>query len=223
MNATYAEYANWMSNTTIIPAVLPSTYTELEESLGRLRGVAPLVQVDMVTPLFEGTEVMPYWEEFDFEFDIFLEQPETYIEQCLALGASRIVVHLRHEGARAALERLQQGRDGEFAVAVGVALRSTDTLETLEPYAGLYDYVQVMGIVKEGNQGEPFDERAFGLVAALRAAYPRLDVQVDGGVAPRAEELVRAGANRLVIGSALLRAENPRAAYKELYTKANAH
>ncbi|MES2202716.1 MAG: hypothetical protein V4474_00060 [Patescibacteria group bacterium] len=204
----------------IIPAVLPKSWGQLTDDLNKLVGVATMVQLDVVKNIFDGHESPPLWEEFDFEFDIYLE-PGEFVERALELGASRIVVHTRHATARAALELLQPQRGGEFAMAVGVALRPTDTPDVLIPYAGLYDFVQVMGIDHEGNQGEPFDSAAISLVRALRTAQPELFIQVDGHAAGHEQELAAAGVNSLVVGSAILTAEDPKAAYRTLYNKAN--
>jgi ribulose-phosphate 3-epimerase len=143
-------------------------------------------------------------------------------EAMVALGASRVVVHAAQEGAQEALARLQQYRAGDYAVAVGVALRAHDEALVAQGFEGLVDYVQVMGIAHEGRQGEPFDPQALELVRALRAAYPALVIQVDGGVSAKsARALSAAGANRLVAGSAILGSDDPKGAYKAVYTEAN--
>lgn len=205
----------------IVPALLVRSKEELEEGLRRLRGAAPWVQIDFAGGNYmEGEESFPWWEEFNFEADLMLRDQERAAEALVQLGAARVVVHA-HDDAQAALQVLQKYREGEFAIGVGVALHPGDIPEALKEFDGLYDYAQVMGIAREGAQGEPPDARAIELIAALRAAYPHLCIQADGAVAPRVEELVAAGANRLVVGSAIARADNPKAAYKELYTRAN--
>src|ERR1043166_2934952 len=103
----------------IIPAVLPKSWAELEAGLERLRGVSPVVQVDVVKDIFEGRESLPQWEEFDFEFDLFVE-PAPFVPRALELGASRIIVHERFASARAAIDFLQPYRGGDFAVAIGL-------------------------------------------------------------------------------------------------------
>ena len=63
-----------------------------------------------------------------------------------------------------------------------------------------------MGIEKIGFQGQDFDERVIGQIMGLRAKYPELKISIDGSVNKNtAPELVKAGVDRLVIGSALLR------------------
>jgi ribulose-phosphate 3-epimerase len=95
--------------------------------------------------------------------------------------------------------------------------------EVLEQFDALYDYVQVMGINRVGRQGEPFEPRSLALIERLRHRYPDLAIQVDGGVSLKtARQLVRAGATKLVVGHAIVAADNPEEAYRALYTEANA-
>lgn len=208
----------------IIPAVLPKSFAELERGLERLKGAAPLVQIDLVGEnILLGHEAMPLWEEYDFEFDIMLPHPERAIATVLAMGASRVVVHAPGDGAREALGMLQETRGGDYAVAVGVALRAHDAPEALGQFGGLYDYVQVMGIEHEGRQGEPPDphHRELELLRALRRMHPELFLQVDGASAAHPRELAQAGANRLIVGSAILAADDPKAALEALSREAN--
>lgn len=206
----------------VIPALLVRSKRDLENGLEILRGVSSWVQVDFVGANYlAGEESFPLWEEFNFEVDLMVDNQLQTAQEMVELGAARVVVHVARGKAREALEMLQVYRTGDFAIEVGAALQSTDTPDVLKEYEGLYDYVQVMGIAQEGSQGQPADERAVELVRALRAQYPSLCIQVDGAVAPRAKELVEAGASRLVVGGAIVNAENPGASYKEIYNKAN--
>jgi pentose-5-phosphate-3-epimerase len=208
----------------IIPALLVRSKKDLGQGLERLRGVSSWVQIDLVgTNYIEGEENFPLWEEFNFEADLMLPNQLQVAESMVQVGAARIAVHAEESDAHEALRALQIYRTGDFAVEIGVALRSHDTPEALKEFEGLYDYVQVMGIDREGAQGEPPDPHGkdLELIRALRANHPSMLIQVDGAVAPRIKELVEAGASRLVVGSAIVNAENPKAAYKELYTVAN--
>ena len=208
----------------IIPAILPRSFEELEEGLRRLHGVAPLVQIDLVGENFlAGKESIPFWQDFDFEFDIMLPDPAREVEVCVTLGASRIVVHANAASALEAVQFLQQYRTGDYPLAVGIALEAHDMPSVLDAFENLYDYVQVMGIDHIGRQGEPPDphHHELLLIAELRTKFPKLLIQVDGAVAPHPRELVQAGASRLVVGSAIVNADNPKEVHKALYTEAN--
>ncbi len=208
----------------IIPAILPKNIYELEEGLAKLRGVARLVQVDLVgTNVLAGKESIPFWDEFDFEADIMLQKPSSEIEAVLTAGPTRVVVHANAADAHEALLMLQATRKGEFIIEVGVALASHDTIDALSKFEGLYDYVQVMGIDHIGVQGEPADphHKELELIRALRAAHPTLTIQVDGAAGAHPRELVLAGANRLIVGSRILSANNPAKELKAVYTEAS--
>jgi ribulose-phosphate 3-epimerase len=206
----------------IIPAVLPKTWEELEKGLSKVVGLSPLVQIDLVgVDIFAGREAIPMWEEFDFEADIMLPNPEKVVRECIDIGAARVVIHAEAPTARQALEMLQETRVGEFGVGVGVALAAHDTPEELKKFDGLYDYVQVMGIDHIGKQGEPFNPIAIELIKNLRAQSPMLIIQVDGAAASHVRELAEAGANRLIVGSAIIKADNPLSVFQKLSTEAN--
>lgn len=227
-----------MDSHSIIPAILPKGFADLEQRLSSVQGVAPMVQIDVVDGIFAPTktwpyvggdefekiiaqeEGLPYWEEFDFQFDLMVKDPKTEALRFIDAGASGLVIHAANEHAKEALESLQYARD--LDVSLGVALLPSSMVQDLNAFDNLYDFVQVMGIADVGSQGKPFDERTLALVAALRAEYTELCIQIDGGVSlATAQALVRAGATRLVAGSAIFNVHNPAIAYEELYTKTN--
>lgn len=224
----------------IIPAILPKSLEDLREHLSRIRHGTRAVQVDIVDGIFAPNKTWPYlkhasfekvvseeeglpfWEEFDFEFDLMLEKPVSEVEHFVRAGGSRIIIHSRSSDARHALEKLQPMRAGEFAIAVGIALGARATPDDLVPHRGMYDFVQVMGIDHEGFQGQPFDENVLKLISTLRSLHPELIVQVDGGVTiDTASMLAEAGARRLVVGSAIFGAPDAINAARELHALLN--
>ena len=80
----------------------------------------------------------------------------------------------------------------------------------------MVDFVQCMGIANIGFQGEEFDERVLNQIKELRSQYKELIISVDGSVNEiTAPLLVKAGANRLVIGSAVMNSYDVRETIKE--------
>jgi ribulose-phosphate 3-epimerase len=227
----------------IIPAVLPQSFKDLEEHLAPLKDVIKLAQVDVVdgqyakgktwpyrdTATFEKIAKeergLPFWDKIDFQFDLMIEHPDLVLKEYLDAGASHVVLHVKSSGAQKALQIIVDMRTeeiGSFSVHGGIALGPSDQPDVLLPFEAQFDFVQVMGIDREGKQGEPFDKRALYLVERLRARYPKLPIQVDGGVSlQNARELVAAGATGLVVGSAIVKAEDPLAAYQEFVELVN--
>ena len=219
----------------IIPAILPKSYSELEEKLASIQGAASTAQIDAVDGIFapsktwpyQGGEMfssivaqeagLPFWEDFDFQFDCMVSHALRDAGDFISAGASSIVIHGAGKDALATLEQLQNERAGEFGVALGVALLPGDEASVFAQYKDLVDFVQVMGIARVGFQGSEFDPRSLNLISALRRDNPELTIQIDGGVRlENARQIAHAGANRLVVGSAIFSQSDPRAAIEAL-------
>ncbi len=100
-------------------------------------------------------------------------------------------------------------------VPLGAATALDTPREQLTDIAGDIEVIQLMGwnFKELGFQGRPFDERAIDAVGELRQTYPKHIISVDGGVSlENAPALLRAGATRLVVGSAIFGSGNPRQA-----------
>ncbi len=229
----------------IIPAVLPHDFKALDEGIARAVGLGPMVQIDIVDghyakpkswPYKDGAqfdrisaqeEGLPHWEQLDFEFDLMVNEPDKVVLDYVRAGAARIVVHAGAPGAGralSALASLNEREGGANVVMAGVALGVDEHPDALLPLGDQFDYVQVMGIEHEGRQGEEMDPRIMTLIERLRRRYERLPIQVDGGVRLKhVRPLVAAGATRLVCGSAIFGADDPKAAYEALYNEVNAH
>ena len=229
----------------IVPAVLPKNFKDLETHLAAVRPGASgsrMAQIDVVDGVFAHNRTWPYrdeatfakivdeekglpfWEEFDFQFDLMIEHPEERVMDFARAGATHIVLHARSNGALDAFEKLVGLREesGVYSVKAGLALLPGAQPEELEPFEAQFDFVQVMGIARAGFQGEPFDKHAIYLVERMRRRYPELIIQVDGGVSLKnANALAKVGANRLVVGSSIFKQDDPVQAIAALRAEAN--
>ena len=162
---------------------------------------------------------MPFWDSIDYEFDLMVKNAHEQFEFFVRLGAKRIIFHIEAEGEIATFKEFLEGLDmyTRDNVQIGIALNTTTPIEILSPVILSVDFVQCMGIEHIGTQGEPFDDRVLTQVSSLRETYPELIISVDGSVNEHtAPLLVKAGANRLVVGSALMRSYDVRATIHEL-------
>lgn len=205
----------------IIPAIMPKNYEDLAEKTGLFAGVVPLVQLDVMDgkfvpgrtwPYFPGDvhfkaivseeEGMPEWDILDFEIDLMVDRPELHIEKWVMAGARRIIVHV--EGITD-FEKIRSLIPYEL-IEFGLAINTTTPLSAIKPFLDRVDFVQCMGIERIGFQGQPFDERVVEHIKFLRSMKPEMPISVDGAVNMKtAEQLVKAGATRLVAGSAILK------------------
>lgn len=215
----------------IIPAILVGTRAEIEAQLAKIRGLVDTVQVDIVDGRMSGDPTWPYaggglselvsgfdiheMGDFRFEMDLMVKEPKDAMVAFLGAGAGKLILHAESTddiGALLTVLENDYGRDKEFSpelLSVALALHADTDLARIEPYLPRVDYVQFMGIAHEGKQGEPFDERVIGRIEAFRKAHPDMIIQVDGGVSKEtAPRLLRAGADRLVVGSALWRSDD---------------
>jgi ribulose-phosphate 3-epimerase len=212
----------------IIPAILPKDFKDLEDHATRVKSLVPLVQIDICDGQFtphaswpykkqdsnfdaitKEDRGLPFWEEVEYEFDLMVNKPEDVVDQYIAAGATRITLHVESKGDIAkAIEKL------EGKVEIGLALNIDTSLDSLEPYSdklqeGKVRCIQLMGIDNVGFQGQAFDEKVLAKVKEAKKKYPELEVQIDGGVnLETALQLKAAGADRLIIGSAIFESEN---------------
>jgi len=158
----------------------------------------------------------PLWEELDFEVDLMVSNPENVIQDWITAGAKRLIVHLESFGqnvdAVKLFEKIKKSlpvKESILYTEIGVAIAPDTSDEKLDMLLDHVDFVQFMGIEKVGFQRQPFDERVIQKIIRLRSARPNVTISVDGGVSlETAPKLVAAGANRLVIGSAIFESDD---------------
>lgn len=170
-----------------------------------------------IQSILDEEQGLPFWEQLDFEFDLMVINAHKQFDFFTRLGPKRIIFHLEAETKED--PEGKQASDGagfkEFLesldlyikdnIEIGLALNTTTSIDKLDPFINHVDFIQCMGIERVGFQGEPFDEKVLIQIKDLRAKYPEIKISVDGSVnEDTAPLLLEAGANRLVIGSALL-------------------
>ncbi|MDE1966984.1 MAG: hypothetical protein KGI45_02845, partial [Patescibacteria group bacterium] len=147
----------------------------------------------------------PGWEELSYEFDLMVNRPEEIVDEWVTAGASRLIIHAEAKGDLAAAIIRLSG-----AVEIGLAFDIESPLELLELHKDRIQFVQCMGIDNVGFQHQSFDDKVIGKVKLIKERYPDMAISVDGGVSlETAPKLIEAGADRLVVGSAIFNNDNP--------------
>ena len=140
---------------------------------------------------------------------LMIVEPENYVEDFRKAGADIITVHLE---ACNHLHRVVQMIKSTGAAA-GVAVNPHTSVDLLDDILEDVDMVLVMS-VNPGFGGQKFIYRTLNKLEQLREKIisRNLDVrlEVDGGVGlQNAEKILQAGADILVAGSSVFKADNP--------------
>ena len=159
--------------------------------------------------IVDQNKALPHWEDLDYEFDLMTRGTHEKIPDFIAAGATRLVVHkaamTEDEFENVVHDYGKHSEElGPFDIELGVAIKPTDSPESIADFVNKIHFVQVMGIDKEGFQGQSLDTKSIQLVKSLKKSYPKLPVSVDGSVNEETAKLfIEAGADRLIVGSAL--------------------
>ena len=201
----------------ISPSILSADFANLERDIRRIR-TADYVHVDVMDGLFVpnitiGVPVVASIRKVtDLPLDVHLMivRPVRYVEQFCDAGADLVTVHVEsdtEDQIHAALDQIH-GK-GKRA---GVVLKPGTPAEAVLPFLEKADLILVM-TVEPGFGGQKFMADMMPKVSAIRKLIdqrnPGCELAVDGGVDPvTARVCVEAGADVLVAGSAVYRAED---------------
>jgi ribulose-phosphate 3-epimerase len=209
----------------IAPSILSADFSRLSEEIEAVkRGGATILHVDVmdghfVPNLTVGLPVVKsIAKSTDLPIDahLMISEPGRYAEQFVAAGASMVSVHVE---ADAHLHRTLASIKTAGAQA-GVVLNPATPIESLTEALVYADYVLVMS-VNPGFGGQKFIPTSIDKLRRLRRMIDdrQLDVriEIDGGVdLENIANVVAAGAEIIVAGSAIFGAANPETAVREL-------
>lgn len=150
---------------------------------------------------------------------LMIQEPVKYAGRFAEAGADRITFH--PEVVSDVSEAIEAVRG--TGVGVGLAIHPDIPFEDVEQYLGELDVVLVMS-VRPGFGGQSFMPEVVPKIASARRAIQengfRADIEVDGGVNVKTvEEVVRAGVDIVVAGSAIFDGKDAPAAAERLRSR----
>lgn len=201
----------------IAPSMLSADFLHLEKDVKMVNEHADLFHLDIMDGVFVPNisygfpvvEAIAAAATKPMDAHLMIVQPEKYVERFAKLGVSMLSFHLNATDKPAQVLLAIR----ECGIKAGLVINPDIPVESLFPYLHLCDYIILMSVYA-GFGGQKFIEDTYDRIRTLKAEIDKngLDVkiEVDGGVSPsNAKALIEAGAEILVAGSAVFKADDP--------------
>eukprot|EP00727_Mastigamoeba_balamuthi_P005576 m51a1_g1638 putative ribulose phosphate-3-epimerase (252) ;mRNA; r:305647-306649 len=151
---------------------------------------------------------------------LMVSEPERWVDDFAKAGASMFTFHVEATEPRCTTRDLL-ARVRRSGMRAGLALKPNTPASLALQYAADADMILVM-TVEPGFGGQEFMKNMMPKVAEIRRAFPDIDIEVDGGLAPETiGAAAGAGANVIVAGSAVYRAASPSEVIAKLRVQPN--
>lgn len=201
----------------IAPSMLAADFLHLEKDVEMVNDYADLFHLDIMDGVFVPNlsygfpvvEAIASMAKKPLDVHLMIVHPENYVKRFAEIGAGMISFHLNAtENPDAVLATIR-----ESGAKAGLVINPDIPVESLYPHLKNCDYILLMSVFA-GFGGQKFIEDTYQRVRTLKAEIDRqglsIPIEVDGGVsASNAAALVEAGAEMLVAGSAVFKAESP--------------
>ncbi|MEK7610441.1 MAG: hypothetical protein AAB468_01695 [Patescibacteria group bacterium] len=202
----------------IIPAVIGINFEAVREKIAIFNDQTNWLHLDVADGQFvpdttwqSASDLETLNGQAKIEVHLMVRDPEEVVSNWTPV-ADRIIIHPE------ATSQCQEIIDAFTSqpVELGLAVLLDTPLSSLNNLLTAVKSVQLMSIAKLGHQGEPFADIVYERIKLLRQEHPNVKISVDGGVnLDNAGRLLAAGADRLVIGSAIWQNSDPTSALTE--------
>jgi len=217
----------------IAPSILSADFAKLGEEIEKINSLAvDYVHIDVMDGNFVpnitiGPSVISAVRQYStlpFDVHLMINSPGNHIESFVNAGADIITIHAE---AEIHLERLikkiksyKNINDTKKMVGAGVAVVPSTHPNVLEYIIHELDIVLIMS-VNPGFGGQDFLHSQLDKISVVKQMIEErnLDTQisVDGGInLSNAAKVIQAGADILVVGSAIFKAENMKKTINDL-------
>ncbi len=197
----------------VAPSILSADFSRLGDEIRAVDAAgADIIHVDVMDGHFVpnitiGPMIVQAAREvtkLPLDVHLMISNPELYIADFAKAGADYITVHVE---TAFHLNRLVQSIKEHKGIKAAVSLNPATSLSSLDYILEDLDMVLIMS-VNPGFGGQTFIPSALDKIRTLRKLIDerglKTKIEVDGGVKPdNAAEIIKAGADILVAGSAI--------------------
>ncbi|MCD6129076.1 ribulose-phosphate 3-epimerase [Candidatus Bipolaricaulota bacterium] len=209
------------------PSILSANFANLAEEVKAVEGVAHFLHFDVMDGHFVPNltfgplvvNALRRCSSLPFDIHLMIERPALYAPRFQVGPEDVITFHVEAKDPQEAIQVIRR-----LGCKVGISLKPGTPLSAIKPYLAQVDWVLVMS-VEPGFGGQKFMPEALDRIRKLRkliGARP-VTIAVDGGINPgNVRQVVEAGAEVIVAGSAVFGAPDPRAAAEKLIQASHA-
>lgn len=205
----------------IAPSMLSADFLHLEKDVEMVNGCADIFHLDIMDGVlvpnisygFPVIEAIAKKAVKPMDAHLMIVHPEKYFERFAKTGVKMMSFHLEaaDRDCNDPAEMLDMIKS--YGIKSGLAINPDIAPERVFPYLDKADYILVMSVFA-GFGGQKFIETTYDRIRAIKSEISRIgsscQIEVDGGVSPtNASALAAAGAEILVAGSAVFKAEDP--------------
>lgn len=208
----------------IAPSMLSADFLHLEKDVEMVNRHADIFHLDVMDGVlvpnisygFPVVEAIAKKASKPMDAHLMIVHPEKYFERFAKTGVSMMSFHLEAADMDGSDPAAMLGQIRSLGVKAGLAINPDMPVERVFPHIDDADFILVMSVFA-GFGGQKFIEDTYGRISTLKEELTRRGsscrIEVDGGVSPaNAAMLAEAGAQILVAGSSVFKAENPAAA-----------
>jgi transketolase len=206
-------------NVEVVPAILVKNREELISHIEKVKSNVKKVHIDIMDDNFvpnrtiglESLTNLP--SGIFYEFHWMVKDPENWVSKIPGNHT-----HLIHVETIADWNEIIKARNS--GAEIGLAINPPTPVEKLFPFIHDRKVKQVLVMtVNPGFSGQKYIEEVESKIRTLRAKFPELEIEVDGGINPATSERAsQAGANILAASSSIFMAENIPEAVQNIYT-----
>lgn len=204
--------------TIIAPSILAADFGQLKKDIEMINeSSAEWIHVDVMDGIFVpnisfGFPILSTVKKYStkvIDVHLMIHQPERFVDQFIEKGADSLSIHFEGNHHLHSLF----GYIKQKGIKTGLVLNPQTPVESAIPLLHLCDTLLIMS-VNPGFGGQKFIPESIEKVKKAAQIISDLNlhtsIQVDGGVSLNNNiELIKAGANNLVSGSAVFKSENP--------------